>query len=83
MSRPEVGTRGKNFKGSFIYQNVKGIPETTDLDNSFASRLSAQALESDKLGLNTLNCCVPFGSFLIFLIFSFLMLTVEVAGTMI
>lgn len=42
--------QGLHFYGVHgAYQIFKGIQDTTDLDNSFASELSAQALESDHL----------------------------------
>lgn len=61
--------QGVHFYGVHsVYQISKAIQETSDLDDRFASGLSAQALESDNLGLNTLNCCVTLGRLLTSLI---------------
>lgn len=61
--------QGVHFYGVHsVYQISKAIQETSDLDDRFASGLSAQALESDNLGLNTLNCCVALGRLLTSLI---------------
>lgn len=79
------GLQGKTSRGSFFMEFTvfitifKGIQETTDLDYGFASGLRAQALESDLLGLITLNCSVALGRLLTSLIFSFLTHKVEVA----
>lgn len=61
--------QGVHFYGVHgVYQISKVIQETSDLDDHFASGLSAQALESDNSGLNTLNCCIALGRLLTSLI---------------
>lgn len=77
------GLQGKTWRGLFVYQILKGIQETTDLNNSFASGLSAQALESDNLGSSTLNCFVTLSRLLTSLIFSFFVHKIKVVITMI
>lgn len=75
--------QGKTSRVSTVYQILKGIQNTADLEDSFASGLRAQALESDDWGFSTLHCCDALSRLPTSPIFSVLIHQVEGAKTIV